>query len=260
LQDPRDTFCSLFLTLQMGDVCIGMAFPDMDRVSRWIFGAYFGIRAEWRGNRRATQFLLAITEQCCKVVPDAKGIVFEVEPYGDAPVRSVLRKFQRETTRSGAPVRLTKAEAATHQRSGALAVAFGDRTPVSYAQPAMSLPEGPAGEVPLWLMVYPIEILARSPATSTIRQPIDIRALLDFLYDVMFSTAVMPGGRAQQQTCSIDIGHRAKQRLPCGASAEEHRRLADRRRHRNARAAAPCHFAPQMDPDRAGGQVYGPIS
>jgi hypothetical protein len=205
LRDSRATFCRLFLTLQMQKVCIGMAFLDLDRTSRWIFGAYFGIRAEWRGDERARQFLLAVTTQCQKVVPGARGIAFEVEPYDDVLVRSVLRKFQREAARFPAKAgatraRLTKAEAATiraikrinlymHQRSGALAVTFDDRRPVSYIQPAMSEPLVPAAEVPLWLMVYPIEILAGAPGAPHIKLLLDIRDLLDFLYDVMFSEA-----------------------------------------------------------------------
>jgi hypothetical protein len=200
LRDSHATFCRLFLTLQLVDVCIGMAFLDLDRTSRWIFGAYFGIRAEWRGDQRARQFLLAVTTQCQKVVPHAKGIVFEVEPYDDARVRSTLRKFRQEASKPTAKVRLTKAEAATiraikrinlymHQRSGALAVTYDDRSPVSYVQPAMSLPLVPASEVALWLMVYPIEILAGSPDASHIKQLLDIRDLLDFQYDVMFSEA-----------------------------------------------------------------------
>jgi hypothetical protein len=181
----------------MGKVCIGMAFLDLDRASRWIFGAYFGIRAEWRGDERARQFLLTITAQCRKVVPDAKGIAFEVEPYDDARVRSVLDRFRQK---AAGPAGLTEEEAATirsikrinlytHQRSGALAVVFGDRRPVSYVQPAMSLPLGPAGEVALWLMVYPIGILGGARVTPRINHLLDINGLLDFLYDVMFTEA-----------------------------------------------------------------------
>lgn len=235
LQDTSATYCRLFLTLQLGDVCIGIAFLDLDRSSRWIFGAYFGIRAEWRGDQRARRFLLTIIEQCRKVVRDAKGIVFEVEPYDDALVRSVLRKFRREASRSSAGVRLTRAETATiravkrialytRQRSGALAVAFGDRSPVSYIQPAMSLPLGSAGEVALWLMVYPIEILAGSPGASDmasdISHPLDARDLLCFLYDVMFSEAYVrdpetaldgfePYVREIERLVSRSIGDRA---------------------------------------------------
>jgi hypothetical protein len=199
-RDKSATFLSLFLTLQLGDVCIGIAFLQLDRKSDWIFGAYFGIRAEWRGDGRARRFMNTVIAQCLRLLPDAKGIVFEVEPYRDRQVRSVLKKFRCAPSESPGVVQLSWRESAavrsvkrialfTRQRPSALAVTFPDRSLIPYRQPAMKLPLSQANEVPLWLMVLPLGLRPVASGEHHIEYRLDIRELVDFLYDVMFSEA-----------------------------------------------------------------------
>lgn len=239
----------LFFTYRKRGKCIGIAFlslyePNPERGKRktgWWFGAYFGILHEARKKGAARKFLTAIIGECQRVVPDAKGIVFEVERYIDGDIASALEKLNQEQT-DGTPFELTKAEKysiraarriALYTKRGAadtsleeepgevfdpalgvpaLSVVTRDATGkglrfLDYIQPAMLEPLGDTTEVPLWLMVYPLRGLAIDIQHGFRHQltPDEVQDLFSFLYDEVFPSAFAGDhGSGQSEDTKID--------------------------------------------------------
>lgn len=81
--------------------CVGFAFlssyvPNPDRGKRpsgWWFGNYFGVRDGWRDQGIAAEFLGKIAQFCQQLLPDAKGIIFEVERFRVENIKSAYNRL-----------------------------------------------------------------------------------------------------------------------------------------------------------------------
>ena len=196
------SWADLFFTMQVGQVCIGMAYVSPHPSSGWIFGNYFAVRGEWRRKLLALRFLRVITAECKKIVPHAKGIIFEVEDYDNCAIISVLKKLSRQRPRltefeksqihavrriaryMGTPLGMRN-----ERMQVALAVTTATFDPIVYFQPAQQAPLGPENEVRLWLMIYPFDTLAVERHDGHIKHQLDIDEVLRFLYDGLYSDA-----------------------------------------------------------------------
>lgn len=222
----------VFFTLSDNRKVVGMAYlsllrPLTNSVTRpkgWWFSNYFGILKGWRMNQKAAAFLSEIMKTCHEILPDSKGIVFEVERYSDDDIQSVLMKFGKR--REGGPQMrgrelrefcqtLTEDEkySVRAARRVGLYTGAGDRGPqeyleftralslvylvdaeprfVDYIQPAMTKPLDETNEVKLWLMVYPMPGLNVDVqgGVRRILSPEEVDEIFGFIYGDLFPSA-----------------------------------------------------------------------
>ena len=209
-------WAELFVTVQEIDACVGMAFLSLYRPLGWWFGNYFGVLRGWHDTGRAVNFWQYVADACYKIMPAAKGIVFETERYQDRGIESALKKF--EAGRPGTVVSLSDEErfsvsaalriavytifgigqGAPHRIYGCLAMVAADessRGMVDYVQPAMQLPLDESNEAPLWLMIHPFEpwfskVMTDAAYSLEYEMSVDeVDEIFDFLYGHVFRSA-----------------------------------------------------------------------
>jgi hypothetical protein len=96
-------WCEIFFTLHYKRKCIGIAYLStyrprirtLERPTGWWFGNYFGILKGYREAPAVGVFLSAITRKCYDILPESKGIIFEVQRYNNADMKTALDKFKK---------------------------------------------------------------------------------------------------------------------------------------------------------------------
>jgi hypothetical protein len=99
----QSEWAEVFFTLLDNRRVIGIAYlsllrPHRDEATRpkgWWFGNYFGILRGWRKDRKAGEFLSAITMKCKEILPESRGVIFEVERYFESDIQNVLTELDK---------------------------------------------------------------------------------------------------------------------------------------------------------------------
>ncbi|MBI4687338.1 MAG: hypothetical protein HY756_06115 [Nitrospirae bacterium] len=175
------TFQEVYAVVHEKENVIGMAYLTAYLDCHWCFGNYLGVLPDYRQNRRAEMLLSNLERQLQILDPDAKGIVFEVEPIN----LELLSEVTRRETIGGHP---DEGEVLTHLRRlrrlnlyqsyGALVVLGANGLPLPYWQPSMKDDLNPADELELALMVVLLE--------GTRQDNVQLNELLDFVYDRLY--------------------------------------------------------------------------
>jgi hypothetical protein len=217
--NPATDWAELLVIMQDDGVCVGIAFLSLYRPLKWWFGNYYGVEPQARAGCWAADFLADVRKRCLSIMYDAKGIVFEVEPYSDEEIQPILDKLK--SRRSGSSVTLNEDEdfALTAVRRIKLYTTKGlgygpassgkhviptcarvlwsvegnSRQPVDYIQPGMK-PPLEATQIHLWLMVQPFPALGWKITQSPDPDNYDITdteaaEIFDLIYDHVFPSA-----------------------------------------------------------------------
>jgi serine/threonine protein kinase len=150
---------------------------------RWLFGSYLWMDDAYRHEGRAIQFVRRVLDECSQLVPQLRGVVFEVDPVGEVPSADLIRidesspdDFVRESIRRLLRIKLYQ----TQMNCRVLLQANG--TPISYRQPSMLSSLSPEGEVPLFLFLrYACPI----PVDVQLQRQ-DMSEVLGYLFDVFW--------------------------------------------------------------------------
>ena len=164
---------------------IGIAYLSCKTDREWAFANYFGIHEDWR-NRWDIPFVVFLKKSLQRLVPNAKGIVFEIESID----KELLKRAGCQEKVKGEP---DQDEIVTHarrwrrltyyQKMQARTALQEDGTWFPYAQPAMDDESCKKHECPMILMVAPLDIDTGLPADLS---PNDVA---DFVYDELFRDA-----------------------------------------------------------------------
>lgn len=183
---------SVFGVVQIAGRAVGMIYLTVHVRSGWVFGNYFGVLKSWRVSNRAAYFIEQTRAHAERQFGKLKGVVFEVERYGEDDIarlteklswnRPKLLKTDEETIRSVMRIGL-------YQRHGVRLLVGPQSRDVVYRQPAMNdLKKGERltrswlrkHEWPLWLMVWPFSV-------ENVYE-YDMNEILDFLYLDLFGS------------------------------------------------------------------------
>lgn len=223
MRGPDTPWQTLLTTMCVFDEVVGLGYFSFHKPSGWVFGNYFGIRRPWRHYYYANTYLEAIRNELLRRLPDAKGILFEVEPFNVRDLDTVEHKLkagiallepgERELIRSLRRLNL-------YEQYGARALVTPRNLPVHYRQPAMTdrraadVEDTEADfrdlhpqEVELILLFYPIGANALTSSS-----PVDAFA---FLYDEFFLEAYgwIPGYGTYLSTLRKEI----ESKMPTGS-------------------------------------------
>jgi hypothetical protein len=185
----------LFATITVAGRVVGFAWLSAHRETGYIFGNYFCMDLWWREFGRAEYLLDELEQYTLRQCQNAKGILFEVEPFDARVVDSLLRRIEkRHKFKRWRRLTLNAAEQQTVRSLRRLAlyldhpkkrsktlVNIGDG-PMRYRQPAMSYPFDATKEVELILMMRPLSRRAEEAEYSA-------REVVGFLYDHLFGDA-----------------------------------------------------------------------
>jgi len=207
--DSEAPWAELLFTIELGNVCMGMAFLSLHRPTNWIFGNYFGIRQRYREDKLTEWFLQNMIEYCIEVMPASNGIFFEVERYDESKIDLVFNKLSGKETdltldekenvfamrRVNLYTQAGLGRKGGKKRTALIATTDGHRL-FSYIQPAMQPPFhiGSTNEVPLWLMLYPFEKLGVKWSFDKTVHEVKLNDVLNFIYDNLFGDAYARDG------------------------------------------------------------------
>jgi hypothetical protein len=167
-RDATADYVELLVSMQHDGFCVGVAYLSAFRPLGWWFCNYFGVLTGFRSGDRALKFWAFVGEKCEKIMPAARGIVFETERFQDKDIESVLERLGSRSSGNLSP--LTSAEeysvTAAERIAGYLNYGFARRAcgallmisedgnarrPFDYIQPALKLPLDETNEVPFGL-------------------------------------------------------------------------------------------------------------
>ena len=189
-------FREVYAVLHMNRFVIGMAYVTAHVDSRFCFGNYFGVRAGYRQLDRAGQLKDDLVDFLhAKVDPRMKGTLFEVEEIDF----DCLARVEQVGTLAGSPEKEAALRSLRRVRRLQLYQDLGkarafiglDGRPLPYRQPAMEDSKDPKSEVPLILMMMPMNGGEESGS-------IDFGEVAEFVFDRLY-------GDAYGSTGSINI-------------------------------------------------------
>jgi hypothetical protein len=177
------TWGLVLAVFELSSIAVGYCFLSVHRPSGMVFGDYFGLLESWRPYGRAGVFLNHIEAHLQEEFPNIKAIIFEVDAYESSAIEAITFKLEQKSiilNEGEVKLVLNEAEIKTIRALMRVNLYLGnnksyiltnpvDKRPVSYRQPALSLPkdhdlisdqELPAWlaskEADMWLMVRPI--------------------------------------------------------------------------------------------------------
>jgi hypothetical protein len=216
--NPKADWREFVCTMREQGKCIGFCFLSLHWKSQWWFGNFFGLLpGNWRESHRVERFMRVVIAKCQAIAPNAKGIIFEVERYDEKKITALVSRCDVQSREKNRPVvKLTKSEdysakavlrlawysihglgRVTGGELDAFGVFLSDRNDqrfMNYIQPALEKFPDRKAEVPLWLMIYPLEPL-REKMKGIGRDSyyklseLDVDEIFTFLYERLFPSA-----------------------------------------------------------------------
>lgn len=182
LSSRESSFKRLYTVLHLAQSAVGMSFVECPIGEPWCFGSYFGIKSNWRAEKRAQAFINAIEAELQRQSSELKGIVFETHPVDFQLLQLVAERGkiagesdQDRVIKNLVALRRLK----LFQSFGARVILQEDETPFPYIQPALGDELAEDEEQHLFLLAY--EFGKREVSAS----PYEV---IDFLYDKFFKT------------------------------------------------------------------------
>jgi hypothetical protein len=165
VQNPRSDWEELVATLTVMDQVIGFSYLNLRKSDGWIWGGYFGLLKAWRHFGWAGRFWEFLSAEIESRLPNAEGILFEIEPISEVTIRETIDAIASgaQLTESQRTNARNLQRAYVYETQNAKAIVSRSGAPVFYKQPHMHKSGQFSGvvdrerEVELTLMTYPLK-------------------------------------------------------------------------------------------------------